>query len=274
MTNVRLIPRFGLPALSGGMLIALLGVALGPVDPIQAALIDGGKGPQLLIGRDDDNAGNALIQAGALADQSLGRTDVIEGGPGNDVIFGLNGNDVIDGGPGRDIILGGPDGGAAPGGPPNSDIMFGGPDNDVNLWAPGDGSEAFIGGPGRDAIVFGTTDRETLPDPVTGVRLPDLKFGVPGFPQGIPTADVSGQPQHCTVEPSPLPGYNYLVRFRGPAGNIIVTVRLTGVEQVFCSSKDGAGIAFADLTLPSPAFVDVSQSEVETLNPLVAAMIR
>ena len=274
MSNVRLISRLGLPALSGGMLIALLGVVLGPTHSIQAALIDGGKGPQLLIGRDDDNAGNALIQAGALADQSLGRTDVIEGGPGNDVIFGLNGNDVIDGGPGQDIILGGPDGGAAPGGPPNSDIMFGGPDNDVNLWAPGDGSDAFIGGPGLDAIVFGTTDREALADPVTGVRLPTLKFGVPGFPQGIPTADVSNQLQHCTVEPSPLPGYNYLVRFRGPAGNIIVTVRVSAVEQFFCPSQEGAGIAFADLTSPSPAFVDVSHQEVETLNPLVAAMIR
>jgi hypothetical protein len=41
-----------------------------------------------------------------------------------------------------------------------------------------------------------------------------------------------------------------------------------------CPSKEGAGIAFADLTSPSPAFVDVSQQEVETLNPLVAAMIR
>ncbi len=101
-------------------------------------------------------------------------------------MFGLNGNDVMDGGPGHDIILGGPDGGPAPGGPPNSDIMFGGPGNDVNLWAPGDGSEAFIGGPGRDALIFGATDREALPDPTTGVRLPTLLFGVPGFPQGIP----------------------------------------------------------------------------------------
>jgi hypothetical protein len=47
-----------------------------------------------------------------------------------------------------------------------------------------------------------------------------------------------------------------------------------GVEQVFCPSKDGAGIAFADLTLPSPAFVDVLQPEVAILNPLVSAMIR
>jgi hypothetical protein len=272
MNHLRLISRFGLPALSAGLLVAMSGVI--PTHTIHAAVVEGGKGPQLLIGRDDDNIGNPDIQAGATANQSLNRTDVLEGGPDNDVIFGLNGNDVIDGGPGNDIILGGPDGGASPGGPPNSDIMFGGPGNDVNLWAPGDGSEAFIGGPGLDAIVFGATDLEALADPVTGVRLPRLFFGVDGFPQGIPTADVSGLPQHCTVERSPSPGYDYLVRFRGPAANIIVTVRVRGVEQVFCPSKDGAGIAFADLTLPSPAFVDVLQPEVAILNPLVAAMIR
>jgi RTX calcium-binding nonapeptide repeat (4 copies) len=268
MSHSRLISRFGLPALSASLLAAVVGVALGPARSTQAAVVEGGKGPQLLIGRDDDNILNGDIQAGAATNQSLDRTDVIEGGPGNDVIFGLNGNDVIDGGPGSDIILGGPDGGLAPGGPPNSDMMFGGPDNDVNLWAPGDGSEAFLGGPGLDAIVFGTTDRET-----TGARLPTLRFGVEGFPQGIPTANVSGQSQHCTVERSPLHGYDYFVRFRGPAENIIVTVRVGGVEQVFCSSGNGA-ITFADLTSPSPIFVNVSPQEVEALNPLVAAMIR
>src|SRR5213593_3921159 len=161
MSHLRLISRFGLPTLSAGLLVALLGVGLGPAHRAQAAVVEShkgpdhdthGKGPQLLIGRDDDNIDNADIQAGAAANQSLNRTDIIDGGPGNDVIFGLNGNDVIDGGPGQDIILGGPDGGAAPGGPPNSDIMFGGPGDDVNLWAPGDGSEAFIGGPGLDAL--------------------------------------------------------------------------------------------------------------------------
>jgi hypothetical protein len=122
--------------------------------------------------------------------------------------------------------------------------------------------------------IFGATDREAVPDPGTGVRLPTLLFGVEGFPQGIPTADVSGLAQHCTVESSPLPGYDFLVRFIGPTGNLIVTVRLAGVEQVFCPSEAGAGIAFADLTRPSPAFVDVSQQQVHNLNPLVAAMIR
>lgn len=237
----------------------------------QAALVDGAKG-QLLIGLDDDRQDNVAIQADAAANQSLNRTDVVGGGPGNDVMFGLNGSDVMDGGPGQDIILGGPDGGPAPGGPPNSDIMFGGPGNDVNLWAPGDGSEAFLGGPGRDALVFGATDRELLPDQTTGVRLPTLRFGVPGFPQGIPTADVSGLANFCTLEESPFPAYGHVVRFRSAAGNILATVRVSEVEQVFCSQ--GGAIAFADLTKRLPAFVVISPSDVETLNPLVGAVIR
>ena len=254
---------------------AMLCLVLASVHPTQAALVDGGKGPQLLIGSDDDQQNNATIQAGAAANQSLNRTDVMEGGPGNDVMFGLNGSDVMDGGPGRDIILGGPDGGASPGGPPNSDIMFGGPGDDVNLWAPGDGSETFIGGQGLDAIIFGSTDREAVADPATGVRLPTLRFGIPGFPQGIPTADVSGLANFCTLEASPLPAYDYLVRFRSRAsGSIIVTVRLRDVEQVFCTDQGGGSIAFANLTDPSPSFVAVSQQEVASLNSLVAGMIR
>jgi hypothetical protein len=259
--------------LSAGVLVTLSSL-LGPTASTQAAVVVGGKGAELLIGRDNDNVNNAKIQDGATADQSLSRTDVIEGGPGNDVMFGLNGDDMMDGGPNMDIILGGPDGGAAPGGPPNSDIMFGGPGNDVNLWAPGDGSEAFIGGPGLDAIVFGATDREAVPDPKTGVRLPTLTFGVAGFPQGIPTANVSDLSQHCTVERGGKSGYDYLVRFRAAAGNIVITVRVSEVEQVFCSSQGSAGIAFADLTLATPVFLDVLQQEVEILNPVVGAMIR
>jgi hypothetical protein len=273
MSQIRLLSRFGLSALSAGLLLALLGLFLGPADPTHAALIEDGKGPELLVGLDDDIQTNVLIQAGAGTNQSLNRTDVMDGGRGNDVMFGMNGNDVMDGGQGDDIILGGPDGPPAPGGPPNSDIMFGGQGNDVNLWAPGDGSEAFIGGPGIDALVFGATDLEV--DPVTGARFPSLFFGVPEFPQGIPTANVSGLGNFCTVEPSPSPGYDYLVRFRsGATTNIIVTVRVKDVEQVYCTGQGGGSIALADLTLPSPAFVVVTQQEVEALNPLVGAMIR
>ena len=275
MSQLQFGSRFGYSALSAGVLCASLGLVLGPAQATHAALVDGDKGPQLLIGLDDDIQGNVLIQGGAVANQSLNRTDIIEGGPSNDVMFGLNGNDVMDGGPGDDIILGGPDAGPAPGGPPNSDIMTGGPGNDVNLWAPGDGSEAFIGGPGLDAIIFGATDRDALADPATGVRLPILFPGPPGFPQGIVKADVSGLGNFCTVEVSPSPGYEFLVRFRSAAtGNIAATVRVRDVEQVFCTSQSGSAIAFADLTVSSPAFAVSSLAEVDTLNVLVGAMIR
>ena len=259
-------------ALSAGLIVALLGVILGPAHR-RRRRHRRRQGPQLLIGLDDDRQDNAAIQAGAAANQSLNRTDVLVGGSGNDVMFGLNGNDVMDGGPGRDIILGGPDGGPAPGGPPNSDIMFGGPGNDVNLWAPAMAARRSSAGQG--ATRSSSARRIAMrfaPDPTTGVRLPTLLVGVPGFPQGIPTADVSGLSNFCTLEDSPSPEYQYLVRFRGAAGNIIVTVRVSEVEQVFCSQ--GGAIAFADLTVPSPAFVVVSQQEVETLNSLVGAMIR
>jgi len=55
---------------------------------------------------------------------------------------------------------------------------------------------------------------------------------------------------------------------------IIVTVRVKDVEQVFCTSQTGNAIAFADLTAQSPAFVVVTPPEVDTLNPIVGAMIR
>ena len=98
MSHVKSIFRFGLSTLSASLAAASLGVWLGSASTTQAALADDSNGPQVLIGLDDDIQDNVTIQAGAVADQSLNRTDVIVGGPGNDVMFGLNGNDVIDGG--------------------------------------------------------------------------------------------------------------------------------------------------------------------------------
>src|SRR5688572_22033255 len=94
--------------------------ALGTVGYVgtQAALVENAKGPQLPTGLDDDRQDTVAIQAGAVANPALNRTDVMVGGPGNDVMFGFNGNDVMDGGAGQDIILGGPDGGPEPRGPP------------------------------------------------------------------------------------------------------------------------------------------------------------
>jgi hypothetical protein len=66
-----------------------------------------------------------------------------------------------------------------------------------------------------------------------------------------------------------------MVRFRSAAtGNVIVTVRVRDVEQVFCTSQSGASIAFADLTFPSPTFNVVGAPDIQSLNPLVGAMIR
>ena len=235
MNQLKSVSRSPLSALGAGLLLAVLGLILGPAYTTQAALVEAGKGPQLLKGADDDIQANVLIQGGAATNQSLDRTDVLEGGPGNDVMFGLNGNDVMEGGAGDDIIL---------------------------------------GGPGLDAIIFGATDRELVADPDTNVKLPSLTLGIPGFPQGIPTANVSGLGNFCTLEPSPSAGYQYLVRFRSATGNILATVRVKDVEQVFCSRQGGGAIAFADLTVPSPVFQVVSLAETAILNPIVGAMIR
>jgi RTX calcium-binding nonapeptide repeat (4 copies) len=247
-----------------GCAAAALSLVAGSATSTHAALIDGGKGPQVLIGTDDDNTANPVIQpAGVAANQSLNNTDVLDGGPGNDVLIGKLGSDVLSGGPGRDILVGGPDPGA-----PNSDIQFGGPDDDVSLWAPGDGSEAFIGGPGTDALVFGVTDRSA--------GTPILSAPVPGFPFGVPTANVSGQGGFCTIEAAPAASrYDYLIRFFGRAtGNLAVTIRVRDVEQVFCTSVAGGQITYADLTQAAPAFTVVSQADVEALNATVGFMVR
>lgn len=232
--------------------------------PTQAASVEGDKGPQVLFGQDDDNTANTAIQpAGTAANQSLNNADVLEGGDGNDVLIGLLGSDVMLGGQGNDIIVGGPD----PGGN-NSDIMFGNGGNDVNLWAPGDGSEAFIGGPGKDAIIFGVTDKNGA--------VPVLSAPTVDFPLGVPTANVSGQGGFCTVETAPQgSGYDYLIRFVARAtGNIAVTVRVKGVEQLFCTSTQGGNITFANLQGPSPVQEVVSIDDVQRENRIVGLMIR
>lgn len=256
--------RVGVPMFSAAVFGLLMAGTVGPITS-QAAFIEGDQGgPQVLIGSDDDNVANPAIQpAGVVANQSLNNTDVLQGGGGNDVLIGLLGSDVMLGGPGEDILVGGPDPGA-----PNSDIMFGGAGNDVSLWAPGDGSEAFMGDQGLDALVFGVTDR------TAGV--PVLSAPVPAFPNGVPTANVTGQGGFCTLEAAPAgSGYDFLVRFFGRAtGNLAVTVRTKDVEQVFCTSTAGGAITFADLTQPAPSFVIVAPDEVDSLNRTVGLMIR
>ena len=233
-----------------------------------AAFVAGRGGPDVIIGPDNDNPANPLIQPpGTAANQSLNNTDIQRGGGGNDVLIGLLGSDVQLGEGGDDILVGGTEQFVTP----NSDIQFGGPGDDVSLWAPGDGSDFFEGGPGRDAQVFGVIDRDAS-------NVPTLTGRAPGFPRGIPTANVTGSPGFCTLVEVPADsglGYEFLVRFFVRAtGALAVTIRLVDVEQVFCTSQAGGQVIFADLRRAHPQFEAVSLDQVEHLNPLVRRIIR
>jgi Ca2+-binding RTX toxin-like protein len=239
----------------------------GSVPPLEASLEEGDTGGQVLIGADDDNLNNPAIQPpNTVANQSLNNTDVLLGGFGNDILIGLLGGDVLRAGPGHDITIGGPEQGVAP----NSDVIFGDFGNDVNIWAPGDGSDAFIGGHGWDAMVFGVIDRDAN-------NVPILTPPVSGFPNGVPTANVTGQGGFCTLErvEDPTFGFQWLVRFFVRAtGALAVTIRLAEVEQVFCTSEQGGQITYADLTQSSPKFNVVSLEQVKQLNGIVGLIIR
>src|SRR5262249_22207010 len=154
---------------------------LGGVLPAYADFADGRAGRDVIIGKDNDNRNNPLIQLDGNADQSLSNTDIQLGGSGNDVMIGLLGDDVQLGESGDDVLIGGPEGGAG-GGPPNSDVQFGGSGNDVSIWAPGDGSDFFHGGSGsRDAQVVGNIDRD--PAGTRNVKLTPAA----GYPAGLPS---------------------------------------------------------------------------------------
>ncbi len=227
---------------------------------------------EVLIGQDNDNDSNELIQPVAPPpNQSLNNADVLQGAGGCDVLIGLQGNDVLDGGAGGDILIGGTEQ-FDPDGFGNRDVMLGGTGNDTNIWAPGDGSDAFLGGGGiRDAQVFGLIDRNAANVPVLQSVFGKFKE------TGVPTANVTGSPGFCRLEAvadSDL-GFDYLVRFFVRAtGNLAVTIRLKDVEQVFCTSEAGGQITFADLTAEYPQFVEVSKYEIQELNPTVDQIIR
>ncbi|MGH9869024.1 MAG: hypothetical protein ACREAA_12765 [Candidatus Polarisedimenticolia bacterium] len=252
------------------VVLTLFGVAATVATTTRAALIEGSNTADVLIGPDDDNLNNPVIQPpGTAANQSLENADVLLGKAGNDIIIGLRGSDTMQGGAGNDILIGGLEAGTANA---KSDVMFGDVGNDISLWAGGDGSDAFMGGPGIDALVFATVDREGI--------VPILTDPVLGFPHGIPTASATGQNGFCTlerVEEDSSLGYAFLVRFfTKAAGNaLLVTVRVDdSVEQVFCTSQTAAEVTFADLTEPNPQFVEVSLEEVERVNRTVAKIIR
>ena len=228
-----------------------------------------GAPSEVLVGRDDDNLNNTLIQpSDGDPNQSLDNTDILRGEDGCDVLIGLIGDDVLDGGPGNDIMIGGTEQFT----PPNKDVMLGGPGDDVNIWAPGDGSDAFVGGTGRaDAQVFGVLDRDSNNVP--------LLFPVSGrhTRTGLPRAELTNSPGFCRIEDvrdTDL-GVDFLIRFFVRAtDSLAVTVRLDDVEQLFCTTEEGGAITYADLRQSEPVFEIVSIEEVERINPTVAQIVR
>ena len=247
---------------------AVLGLAAAlAASPATAAFLPGTDDDDVIVGADDDNVDNSVIQPEGAVNQSLNDADVIDGKNGDDVLIGLLGSDTIRGGKGNDVIIGGTEQGSQP----NSDIMYGDDGNDVNLWRGGDGSEAFIGGGGRDALVFGNVDRDASNIPILGPATGRHAR------TGLPSADVTAQGGFCTLEDvrGQGLGYDFLIRFFARAtGNLAVTVRTAEVEQMFCTSEAGGAITFADLTDPNPEFVEVSLDEVAELNSLVRKIIR
>ncbi|MCB1032322.1 MAG: hypothetical protein KDD47_00625 [Acidobacteria bacterium] len=222
----------------------------------------------VLIGADDDNQDNPLVQPGDSGiNQSLDNADVLEGQDGPDILIGLLGSDLLSGGSDDDILIGGPEAFVAP----NKDIILGGSGNDINIWAPGDGSDAFIGGEGDfDAQVFGVIDRD-------GDGVPILTPSDVRRRTGIPTAEVTHQGGFCTLEKVDRgeTGYDYFVRFTTFSDGLLkVTIRLKDVEQLFCTSPNGGAITYADLTAPTPVLEEVSLADVEKVNRVVARIIR
>ncbi len=260
--------------------IALLVLAL-PAGGVHAASQQGSDAADKLIGKDNDNVGNPVIQpVTPPPNQSLNNADILEGNGGKDVLIGLLGNDAISGGKDDDVMIGGTEQFDDPevnGGGPfgNKDVIDGGSGNDTNIWAPGDGSDAFNGGEGdKDAQVFGVIDRDDNNVPIVS------DAGGEYDSIGLPTADVTGSPGFCklerlSAEDSEALGFDYLVRFFVRAtGKLAVTIRLKDAEQVFCTSEKGGEITYANLREDNSTFVVVSLDEVKKLNPTVGQIIR
>ena len=241
--------------------VMLGGVLLGASDS-RAGLLIGTSGNDVLIGTDDDIQENPAIHPpNTAADQSLARADVLLGLEGDDLLIGLLGDDVLVGG-------------TEQGNRPNSDIQLGGEGDDVAVWAGGDGSEAFLGGPGNDAIVFAVIDRDEANVPTA--KQVDAGRGT----RPIVTANLTGAPGFCTVEPGPEgSGYEFLIRFIRRTDNVLlVAVRVTHVEQVFCANREGGGAEWANLTAYTYGGAiemrPITLERIAERNPLVGTIVR
>jgi RTX calcium-binding nonapeptide repeat (4 copies) len=231
--------------IAGLAALAVLATALVAVaGPAGAALQQAGKTARVVLGADNDNGENTFIQpAGVQARQHLENADVMVGSRYGELLVGRKGSDVIDAGYGKDILVGGLDKGS-----PNSDVLFGGWGNDYNIWAPGDGNDAYLGGPGVDVHINSAVEQ------ANGELALFKAFG-----RTIPRALIDNQTASCSVEAVPAQqglGFDYITRFLGASGNVIVTIRLKDVELLVCNSAKDNTARFAVLEGPAPQLVE------------------
>lgn len=225
------------------------------------------------IGADNNSIENPFLQpqdsalSGGGRDQTMQFGDVIFGTNRDDLLIGGLGTDVLVGGRGNDVILGG----VEHFNPFNRDRAFGGSGNDIFIWKPGDGSDTWNGGRGHDVVVLGLVgevvdghdvfavinDKKTAElalNPYTNLPLVDVTNS-PGF---CDVVDASSS--HDAADELEALGVDRLVRFsiRGIAdafdrgdqdadNGLRVTLHLTGVETLVCTSRDGGQIEVIDL---------------------------
>lgn len=228
----------------GGAVLAFAAVAGTP--HVLATVIPGTPGNDVSVGRDNDNAANTFIQPpGTAAQQHLNNTDVLFGRLGNDLLVGRAGSDVLLGGPGNDILVGGPEGGRRSG----RDVLLGDEGDDIAVWTPGDGSGTYVGDVGTDVSVVGRLLRAADGSPKLRTYAG----------RKVPRVDLDGESTYrCAlvrVPPSQQLGEQFLLRIL-LRGRLLATVRLKDVEQVACPSPRAGYGRVADLTRPSPAFLD------------------
>jgi Ca2+-binding RTX toxin-like protein len=235
------------------VIVAVAGVSAALVaaaGPAGAALQQAGKTARVVLGADNDNGENTFIQpAGVQARQHLENADVMVGSRYGELLLGRKGSDVIDAGYGKDVIMGGLDKSA-----PNSDVIFGGWGNDYNIWAPGDGNDAFLGGPGIDVHINSAVEQ------ANGEVALFKAFG-----RTFPHALIDNQTASCSIEAVPSQqglGFDYITRFLGSNGNVIVTIRLKDVELLVCNSAKDNTARFAVLQGQNPQLVERPLSSV------------
>ncbi len=212
----------------------------------------GGRGPDTIVGR----LGSDVITAGAGDDVIVGGT---EGGqpapplPNSDIAYGNAGSDAFIWAPGD-----------------GSDAFIGGEAAKVKkVKKVKKGKKAATGAKGKkgkkgkkkvkkaapevDTLVIGNL---VLTADSSNPQLFGSSFGqlphVFASDRGVPTPLGGTPPRNpnltglCEIVPAPAGlGYQHLVRFFGAPGNLAVTIRVKGVEQVICPT---AGSDAATLT--------------------------